>query len=290
MGKLSVNKITVVGVGLLGGSVGLGVKAVDEDARVVGVGRRQSSLDRALSAGAIDEATLDVAAGVAGADMVVLATPLGVYEDHLLAMKPALSPAAVVTDVGSTKSLVVRIAEGVLGRGGPFVGSHPMAGCERKGVEFARADLFEGATCILTPTRHTPPAVAAKVERFWRRLGGVTVRMTAAAHDRAVARVSHLPHVLAAIIVAAQARRHLDLAGNGFLDTTRIASGDPGMWREILLTNRRAVLDAIDAADEHLMRLRDLLEAGEGRALERYLARAKARRDDLVAERLRRRE
>jgi len=290
MGKLSVNKITVVGVGLLGGSVGLGVKAVDEDARVVGVGRRQSSLDRALSAGAIDEATLDVAAGVAGADMVVLATPLGVYEDHLLAMKPALSPAAVVTDVGSTKSLVVRIAEGVLGRGGPFVGSHPMAGGERKGVEFARADLFEGATCILTPTRHTPPAVAAKVERFWRRLGGVTVRMTAAAHDRAVARVSHLPHVLAAIIVAAQARRHLDLAGNGFLDTTRIASGDPGMWREILLTNRRAVLDAIDAADEHLMRLRDLLEAGEGRALERYLARAKARRDDLVAERLRRRE
>jgi len=290
MGKLSVNKITVVGVGLLGGSVGLGVKAVDEDARVVGVGRRQSSLDRALSAGAIDEATLDVAAGVAGADMVVLATPLGVYEDHLLAMKPALSPAAVVTDVGSTKSLVVRIAEGVLGRGGPFVGSHPMAGGERKGVEFARADLFEGATCILTPTRHTPPAVAARVERFWRRLGGVTVRMTAAAHDRAVARVSHLPHVLAAIIVAAQARRHLDLAGNGFLDTTRIASGDPGMWREILLTNRRAVLDAIDAADEHLMRLRDLLEAGEGRALERYLARAKARRDDLVAERLRRRE
>ena len=290
MSESAVRKITVVGVGLLGGSVGLAVKAAEEGARVVGVGRRQSSLERALSAGAIDEATLDVAKGVAGAEMVVLATPLGMYEDHLLAMKPALSDGAIVTDVGSTKSLVVRIAEGVLGRGGPFVGSHPMAGGERKGVEFARADLFEGATCILTPTRNTPPAVAGKVERFWRHLGGVTVRMTPAAHDRAVARVSHLPHALAAIIVAVQGAGHLDLAGTGFLDTTRIASGDPGMWREILLTNRKAVLAAIDAADEHLMRLRDVLEAGDGGEIERYLKRAKDRRDKLVAERLRRRE
>ena len=288
MAEPVLKNITVVGVGLLGGSVGLAAKAADERVRVVGVGRRESSLRRALAAGAVDQATLDTAEGVAGADLVVLATPMAAYEDHLLAMKPALPRRAVVTDVGSTKALVVRVGESVLGRGGPFVGSHPMAGGESRGAEFARADLFVNATCIVTPTPHTRPACAKRVERFWRMLGAVTIRLSPAAHDKAVARASHLPHVLAALIVALQGRRDHDLVGAGFLDTTRIASGDPGMWREILITNRKAVLDAIDAADEQLMRLRDLLEVGDGAALERYLAQAKKRRDEWVAKRLRR--
>ena len=278
----------MVGVGLLGGSLGLAVKAVDETVRVVGVGRRRSSLAKALACGAIDRATLDAAEGVEGSELVVLATPLGVYEEHLLAMAESLSPKAAVTDVGSTKSIVVRLAEDVLGRGGAFVGSHPMAGGERRGVEFARADLFVGAACIVTPTRHTPDKHLRRVEGLWRALGGLTTRMSPAQHDRAVAQVSHLPHVLAALIVTGQRTGDLHLAGKGFLDTTRIASGEPAMWREILLTNRKAVLAAIDATDEHLAHLRDLLELGDATGIERFLTRAKQRRDNLVAQGIRR--
>ncbi len=290
MSDKELQQLTVIGVGLLGGSVGLAVKATDESVRVVGVGRRRSSLDRALAAGAIDRATLDTAEGVSGSDLVVLASPLGAYERHLSAMAPALSPAAAVTDVGSTKALAVRLAESILGRSGPFVGSHPMAGGERRGVEFARADLFVNATCIVTPTARTPKELVGRVQRFWRLLGAVTISMSPARHDRAVARVSHLPHVLAALIVLGQRPADLPLAGGGFLDTTRIASGDPGMWREILLTNRRAVLAAIDEAEEHLAHLRDLIELGDGPGVERFLASAKRRRDALAAEKLKRAE
>ncbi len=289
-GKPKFKKITVVGVGLLGGSVGLAAKAADERVRVVGVGRRQSSLDKALAAGAIDEATLDTAEGVDGADLVVLATPLRVYEDHLLAMKDSLAAGATVTDVGSTKSLVVRVAEGVLGRGGPFVGSHPMAGGERTGVQFARADLFGNVICILTPTARTATRHLRRAEGFWRTLGATTTRMTPAAHDKAVARVSHLPHLLAALMVMGQKAGSIDLAGNGFLDTTRIAAGSPAMWREIILTNRSAMLAAIDSADEQLMNLRDLIELGDGAGIERFFALARKRREALVTKRLRRRE
>ena len=282
--------MTVVGVGLLGGSLGLALKAADEGVRIVGVGRRQSSLDRALASGAVDQATLDTAEGVQGADLVVLATPLAAYEHHLAAMADVLSPGALVTDVGSTKQVAVALAESVLGRGGPFVGSHPMAGGERRGVEYARADLFANAVCIVTPTRHAPPGRVRRLERLWKMLGGLTVRMSPAAHDRAIARVSHLPHVLAALIVMGQRSADLALTGPGFLDTTRIASGDPAMWREILMTNRKAVLDAIDAADEHLTHLRDLVELGDGPGLEQFLGAAKRRRDRIVSRRLKRGE
>ena len=288
MSAKRIRKVTVVGVGLLGGSAGLAAKAADERIRVVGVGRRKSSLDKALDMGAIDHATLDTAEGVADAEVVVLAAPLAAYAPHMQAMGAALARSAVVTDVGSTKSLVVRLAEKILGRGGPFVGSHPMAGGERTGVQYARADLFVNAVCIVTPTSRTPPGRVRRVEAFWKMLGAITRRMTPAAHDRAVARVSHLPHLLAALIVAIQGRGSMDLAGGGFLDTTRIASGSPAMWREIVLTNRSAMLAAIDDTDEQLMALRDMIELGDGPGIERFLARAKKRRDKLVATRLRR--
>ena len=290
MSKQGFKRITVVGVGLLGGSVGLAAKACDERVRVTGVGRRMESLSKALSSGAIDRATLDLAEGVSEADLVVLATPLGSYEQHLSGMVRALPRTAVVTDVGSTKALVVRVAERILGRRRPFVGSHPMAGGERRGPEYARTDLFRNATCIVTTTPRTSRSALRRVEAFWRSLGAFTVRMTPAQHDAAVARVSHLPHVLAALAVAIQNARSRRLAGPGFLDLTRVASGDPGLWREIILTNRRSILAAIDDADEELMRLRDQVELGDAGGIERYLARAKARRDQLLQQRLKRQE
>jgi len=284
MAKGKIRHVTIIGVGLLGGSAGLAIKAHDPAVRVAGVGRRRSSLDAALEAGAIDTAHLDPAKAVADSDLVILATPVGAFERHLRAIAPHLRRGALVTDVGSTKAEVVRTAERVLGRGGPFVGSHPMAGSEHKGVAFARADLFTGATCIVTPTSHTPAALARRAERLWENLGMRVLRMSPAAHDRATARVSHLPHALAALMMMMPAKADLPVAATGFRDATRLAGGDPEMWRDVFLTNRRAVLSALDSLDESLMRLRDLLELGDAEGIEKFLATAKKRRDNTIAQ------
>jgi len=274
--------VTIVGVGLLGGSAALAIRKVHPGVEIAGVGRRESSLAQARRVGAVDTVHLDAAEPAARSDLVILATPVGVFEKHLRAIAPVLRRGVAVTDVGSTKAAVVRMAGRVLGRDGPFVGSHPMAGSEKKGVAFARADLFEAATCIVTPTPHTPPAVARRVEALWRAIGMRTVRMTPARHDRAVARVSHLPHVLAALLTMLPGRGDLEAAATGFRDATRLAGGDPEMWRDILLTNRRAILDAIDAFDEDLCQLRDLVDVGEAPGIERFLAAARKRRDATV--------
>lgn len=277
--------VTIVGVGLLGGSAGLALKAHDPAIRIAGVGRRRSSLDDALKAGAIDTAHLDAADAVTRAQLIILATPVGAFESHLRAIAPAMRRGAIVTDVGSTKLRVVRMGERVLGKGGPFVGSHPMAGSETKGVAFSRADLFTGATCIMTPTRHTPAGVVKRIERLWAMLGMRTVRMTPSAHDRAMARVSHLPHVLSSLLMMLPGRSDLDVSASGFRDVTRLAGGDPEMWRDILMTNRRAVLAAMDALDEDICHLRDLLYVGDAPGIEKFLAAAKRRRDKAIVNR-----
>jgi len=274
--------VTIVGVGLLGGSAGLALKAHDPHVRVAGVGRRQASLEKALEVGAIDTAHLDAAEAVHATDLVILATPVGAFERYMREIARILPRRAIVTDVGSTKGGVARAAGRNLGHH-RFVGSHPMAGSERKGVTFARADLFAAATCILTPTARTPQRVTGRVERIWRRMGMRTLRMSPAAHDRAVARVSHLPHALAGLLMRLPKRSHLEVSATGFRDATRLASGDPEMWRDIFLTNRRQILAAIDDFDESLMALRDLVELGDARGLERFFAAAKKRRGATVA-------
>ena len=271
--------VTIIGVGLLGGSAGLAIKARYKGVHVAGVGRRQASLNEALKVGAIDSGCLNAADAAGQSDLIILATPVCSFATHLQAIAPVLKPGAAVTDVGSTKAVVVRIAEEILGRGGPFVGSHPMAGSERKGPAFARADLFEGATCVLTPTASTPAKVADRVEQLWLGLGMRTVRMAPETHDRAVARVSHLPHTLAGLLMLLPRKEDLALAATGFRDMTRLAGGDVEMWRDILMTNRRAILDALDTLDESLMRVRDLLELGDAKGIEKLLAAAKNRRD-----------
>ena len=275
--------VTIVGVGLLGGSTALALKAYDPRIRVAGVGRRQSSLDEALNTGAIDTAHLDVGQAVADTDLVVLATPVRAFEEHLRAIKPVLHRGTIITDVGSTKAGVVRMARRVLGADGAFVGSHPMAGSEAKGVAFARADLFFGATCILTPIAQTPARVVTRAETLWRMLGMQTVRMTPWAHDRALARVSHLPHALAALLMTLPSDADLDVSATGFRDATRLASGDPEMWRDIFVTNRKAVLAAIGKLGKSIDLLRDLLERGDAAGIERFLAKAKTRRDATIA-------
>ncbi len=283
MAEKKLHHVTIIGVGLLGGSAGLAIKAHDPDVRIAGVGRRQSSLNEAIAVGAIDTAHLDPAEAAAKSDLIILATPVGVFAKHLETIKPVLKPGAIVTDVGSTKARVVQMAEKILGGGDRFVGSHPMAGSERTGPSFARADLFEGATCIITPTGRTPKSLAARVEKFWQTLGMKTLRMSPAAHDKAVARVSHLPHALSAMLMMLPKDADFNVAATGFRDMTRLAGGSPEMWRDIFLTNRKAVLDALDTLDENLCQLRDLLELRDGLGIEKLLAEARKRREQTVA-------
>ena len=277
-----IRHVTIIGVGLLGGSAGLAIKARDPSVRIAGVGRRRKSLRQALDMGAIDSAHLDAAEAVGASDLIILATPVGAFESYLRAIRPHLAKGAVVVDVGSTKATVVRLARRVLsgGRSGvPFVGSHPMAGSEHKGAAYARADLFEGATCILTPTTGTPPKLLRQVEAFWRALGARTVRMSPAVHDRTVAMISHLPHALAAILMTLPTDGELSVAASGFRDATRLASGDVEMWRDIFLTTRAEALRALGSFKKVLGRFQSLLRRGDPREIERFLQAAKDRRD-----------
>lgn len=283
------NRIAIVGVGLLGGSLGMAVRAAGSRAKRIGIGRRQSSLDLAMSYDAVDEVTLDVASGVREADLVVVCTPIGVIEDVFRAMAPHLRPECLVTDVASTKAKVVRAAERILGRKARYVGSHPIAGSEKTSVEFARADLFQAAGCVITPTQRSHPGAVEDVVAFWRALGAHPHILTPAEHDRAMARVSHLPHAVAAalVLLAGDAIRY---AGPGFGDTTRIASGDPALWRDIFATNRPAALKALDELGRQLRRFRRVIEARDGAALEAWLAKAQAVRDEWVRRRYAERE
>ena len=285
MAESDFQHVTIVGVGLLGGSVGLALKSLRPRVRIAGVGRRRASLAEALKAGAIDEAHLDVRKVAARSDLVILATPVGAFEGYLRAIRPLLKDGAWVTDVGSTKAEVVRMAGRILGRRGPFVGSHPMAGSERKGVTHARADLFQGATCVLTPTTATPGELVRRAERLWWMLGMTVVRMSPAEHDRAVAAVSHLPHVVSALLTMLPRDVDLAVAAGGLRDMTRLAGGDAEVWRDILQTNRRPLLRAIDALERSLRRAGRLIRQGRPGPIEEFLAAAQERRARAFGER-----
>lgn len=269
----------IVGVGLLGGSLGLALRRRGLARRVVGIARRQATLDEALALGAIDEGTLDLRAGVARADLVVLATPVGSMVELARQAADALPPDALMTDVGSTKAEVVLGIEAVAAGRFRFVGSHPMAGSEKRGVSEAVAGLFEGALCFVTPTPRTDPQALAAVTRLWEGVGARVRCLEPAEHDRLVAFASHLPHLAAAAIVKATPSEALACIGPGFRDTTRVASGDPRMWADVCLHNRASILRAIEGLQAHLSNLHRILTQGTEAELLAWLQSAKEIRD-----------
>jgi prephenate dehydrogenase len=279
-------RLSILGVGLLGGSIGLAVRAAMPGCRVVGYGHRPATLQRALEIGAIDESHTDPAAAVRDADLVILATPVGLFESILRAISPALSPGAIVTDVGSTKRSIVRLARSILPAGVHFVGSHPMAGSEKRGVEFARTDLLAGALCIVTPEESTDQAALAKVEAFWQSLQMRTTQLAPDVHDQRLADISHLPHAVAAALVLMQEEASLGLAGKGFLDTTRIASGDGALWRDIFQDNADNLRAGIHRLTQTLTRLVELLDRQDSQAITDWLDQASRRRDALLHRKL----
>ncbi len=276
-------RLAIVGVGLLGGSVARAARARGLASHITGVGRDRERLAPALKDGTLDAVTTDLAEGVRDADLIVLAATV-LANDGLLAQAwQAAPPGAVVTDVGSTKRGIVAAAERL---GGPprvrFVGSHPMAGSERSGYAIARADLFDGATVIVTPTESADPGAVKSVVGFWEATGARVVTMDPDTHDRAVAAISHLPHVVAWALMDAVARFEpaaLDVAARGFKDTTRIAASDPLVWKEILLANRDAVVASLRAFRSALDDLERVIAAGDGAAVEATLARIKVARE-----------
>ncbi len=277
-------RLSIIGVGLLGGSIGLAVRSVAMSCRIVGYGHRRSTLDKALASGAIDEAANGLADAVKEADLVILCTPVGLFRQTLVGIAASLSEGAIVTDVGSTKRSVVQDAAEILPKHVRFVGSHPMAGSEKRGIEFARADLFRGARCILTPDATTDADALASVEGFWRALGMTTTVRSPDEHDRLVSDISHLPHAVAAALVMMQDDAALPLAGKGFLDTTRIAGGDGVLWRDIFLDNREHFADSLTRFRASLDTFLQLLEAGRGEDLAKWLDAAAARRAARLAE------
>lgn len=271
-------RLSILGVGLLGGSIGLAVKSKLSDCTVVGYGHRRSTLDKALAMGAVDEVYDAPATAVRGADLVILCTPVGTFPDLLRQTGPSLATGAIVTDVGSTKASVVESAGELLPRAAHFVGSHPMAGSEKRGVEFARADLLAGALCIVTPDESSDAGAVERVQAFWRGLGMRTTRLSPSEHDRRLADVSHLPHAVAAALMHMQDDASFALAGRGFADTTRIAAGDAALWRDILLDNRDNVIEGIERLSGQLAELARRLRAGDGDAVANWLDAAAQRR------------
>ena len=280
-------RLSILGVGLLGGSIGLAVKAAGIPCHVVGYGHRRATLERALEVGAIDESATSGKAAARGADLIILCTPVGLFEPLLAEIAAEIPDRAIVTDVGSTKRTIVKLGEQFLPKRAHFVGSHPMAGSEKRGVDFARADLFQGARCIVTPTDRTDPAALTTVEQFWQALGMTTTRMSADDHDRLICDVSHLPHAVAAALIAMQPDAALPLAGKGFLDTTRIAGGDGALWGDILHDNADNLADSLTRFRAQLDELQKRLDPGQRDQLADWLNQAAARRAKLLAEKLR---
>jgi prephenate dehydrogenase len=279
------NTVAIIGVGLLGGSIGLALRSRRLADQVVGIGRRASRLRWARLRGAVTSTTTQLAQGVAAADLVVVCTPVEQIVEFVMLASAACSPGTLITDVGSTKEQIVtsldrRLADGARNRVA-FVGSHPMAGSERSGVEHARADLFEGRVVIVTPSYRTRPEACRTIGRFWKSLGAKVLYMTPSSHDRSVGAVSHLPHLVASALATATSPRDLPLAAGGWQDTTRIAAGDAELWRQILLDNRLHVLKSVDKFAKVLSSLREALERNDKARLAQLLAIGKRRRDSV---------
>lgn len=272
--------LAVVGVGLIGGSFAAALRRAGQVGQVLGVGRHPASLQRAQALGLIDEPAT-YAQAAARADLILLATPVRAMAGALSALSPLLRPDTLVTDAGSTKSDVARMARELLGeRFVQFVPGHPIAGSEMIGPEAADAQLYQGRKIVLTPFEETPSALVQRLIRVWEACGGRIQLMEPAAHDRALASVSHVPHFLAAaymaqVVQAADADARLNLAGTGFRDFTRIAAGSAEVWRDIFLSNRQAVLHELDDFARVLQDLRATLEGDpDPAALESLLEQA----------------
>jgi len=284
-----INRVAIVGVGLIGGSLAKALRQANRSITITGYGRNTDNLKLAMKLGVIDLYETRLEAAVHDADLVVLAVPLQAMPEVFKRMGTCLRPDVIITDVGSAKGFVVEAAKALGSLFSRFVPAHPIAGTEQSGVTHAATDLFERHITILTPVPETDREALGYVDRMWQRVGSQTVIMDVSRHDRVLAGTSHLPHLLAFALVDMLTRNEQDepfrYAAGGFRDFTRIASSDPVMWRDICLANNHAIRDAIGQYIDTLQRLDGYLEASDQAGLMKLFTEAKQRRDHYLAER-----
>ncbi len=280
-------RVAIIGVGLIGGSFGMALRKRGLAEEVVGIGRNLQRLRRAVELGAVDSCTLDLEEGVRGADLVYIATPVGSVLDFACKALPFVGPDCIITDAGSTKSEICRGADELIGNRAAFIGGHPMAGSEEAGVEAAKESLFERTTYVLTPTASTGPGVVERMRRAAEGIGARVVVMDPEAHDRCVAVISHLPHVMAAALVLLARKESefspqvFDLVAGSFRDMTRVAGSSPVLWRDICLSNVNAIGEAADGLKGLIDQAIELMEAGDAPSLEDWFGDAKSVRDSV---------
>ncbi len=271
------NKVAIVGVGLIGGSMALAMKKKRIARQIVGVSRHKNTLLLAKKAGAIDEGSRHLSL-IEGADLVILATPVNTTLNLAQTMLKFIRRDCIVCDVGSTKQEIVSKLSKIFPN---FVGSHPLAGSEKRGVSHASSDIFKNSLCILTPVRNTNRKALEKIEKLWHQLGVKTVFLSPATHDRALSFVSHLPHVLAFSLMGIIPPKYLKLGANSLKDTTRIAVSDSRLWADIFLSNRKNILNSIQIFQKNLSRIQSAVNKKDKKLLIKILEGAKNKREIL---------
>lgn len=288
MAKL--HQVSVIGMGLLGASITLAVSRISPKILTVGFAHRALTRKKARQLEVAGEVVGDLKSCVRDADLVILATPIRLFECLFLEIKKYAKPRVIITDVGSTKRFAHKWADGTLGKSNLYVGSHPIAGSEKQGVEYARDDLFDRARCIVTKTRTTSPPALELVSDFWRSLGCIVEIMSPAQHDRIFCNVSHLPHATAASLVNATHAAELRLCGKGFIDTSRVASGPENIWADIFLTNRQNTIYGIDRLIRELKRFQSAVKNQDRKKLERFLLAARKKRARMIEQKMKNKE
>ncbi len=272
--------VAIFGVGLIGGSIGLGLRKRGLARQIVGIGRSTERLQHALDAGSVTEITTDLAAGVKNAQLVIVCTPVERIVEHVMQVAQHCPTEALLTDAGSTKLQIVSQLDERLPSDGPaFVGSHPLAGSEKSGSENADEDLFKQRTVVVTPTSQSCPTAVETITNFWSSLDAQVAERTPQEHDAALATTSHLPHLIASVLAATTPAEELELTASGWQDTTRIAAGDPELWRQIVNDNRDNVLTSLDHFEQTLSKLRTAIHDQDGAALLEILTQGKQNRD-----------
>lgn len=274
-------RITIIGLGLIGGSLALAIKEKNLAKELVGVSRRKSTINHAIRNRMVDVATLDLKKGVKDSDLVIISAPVFKIVDIAKQIAPFLKNGAILTDAGSTKKYIVRNIEPIIPKGVYFVGSHPFAGSEKSGIKSSDRDLFNGAFCIVTKTLNTNPEVLSKIKRFWEKLKMKVAVMGLNEHDKMVSKLSHLPHTAAVSLVNSIGSMKAKFASSGFRDATRIASGEPELWKDIFLTNRDNLIKDIEILKRELSKIEMALKNNDKVELLKSLNRAKFIRDSL---------
>ncbi len=274
------NKVLIVGAGLIGGSIGLALKKKGIAKEIIAVGRRKSSIRKAMKLGAIDRGGLCIEDCVKDAEFVVISTPACLVPGYT-AKVLSLNPDCIITDVASTKSDILRDISKLRGKE-RFIGSHPMAGSEKSGVEFARDNIFQDSVCVITPVKWTNNRFLKIVSGFWESIGCRVRLIGPSEHDRLVSMFSHLPHIVACCLISSVKEKDSWISSTGFRNATRLASADSVMWRDICITNKREILNSLEKFKKHLQKIKYIIEKDKWDSLHKFFEDVKNKRERIV--------